>query len=99
MRFGWSTEVSLWRDSFSLSFSYSGKGGAGNRQKHRRESGLGSGGGPSKANDSCLRAGGPRSAPRLGEEANDGKGRLTFFMVLWTGASIPRGSTSVASTN
>lgn len=52
------------------------------------------GGGLSKASDSCLRARGPRSAP-VGEEANDGRDRLTFFMVLWAGANPPRGPANV----
>lgn len=90
MRFGWSTDVCLGRDSFSLSFSLFRKGW-GWKQKHRRESGLGSGGGPSKASDSCLRAGGPRSAPGVGEDRKDG---LTFSMALWAGASTPRGAAS-----
>lgn len=90
MRFGWSTDVCLGRDSFSLSFSLFRKGW-GWKQKHRRESGLGSGGGPSKASDSCVRAGGPGSAPGVGEEAKDRKDGLTFSRHYGLGPALPEG--------
>lgn len=37
----------------------------------------------------------PRSDPGVGEGANDGGGRLTFFMALWAGASSPRAAANV----
>lgn len=95
MRFIWSSaEVSLFVEGF-LSFVFfpiQERVGLETERSTEGKVGWVVGGGLSKASDSCWSAEGPRFAPGVGEEANGGRGRLTFLMASWAGASPPRGA-------
>lgn len=97
MRFGCSTaEVSLFVEGFLFFVFFPIQERVGLETERSTEGKVGwvVGGGLSKASDSCLSAKGPRFAPGVGEEANAGRGWLTFLMALWAGASPPRGAAS-----
>lgn len=84
MRFGWSSaEVSLFVEGFLFFVFFPIQERVGLETERSTEGKVG--GGLSKASDSCLSAKGPRFAPGVGEEANGGRGWLTFLMALWAG--------------